>query len=85
LTPWTGDKTYGSINVLDKWFDYWDFYQYYGFVYAWMQANFDNLADNASAIDVSVTPRVAYHLKRLGFMTWQIEAVTEDKWVGTDN
>jgi len=50
-----------------------------------MQANFDNLADNASAIDVSVTPRVAYHLKRLGFMTWQIEAVTEDKWVGTDN
>jgi hypothetical protein len=74
-----GDDGGAPKTIIETWYDWWSFlYDYGDPIPGWSYANENSSAWNASALDCSVNPKVAWHFTGIYFHTW--ESVPENEW-----
>jgi hypothetical protein len=73
------DDSGAPSEIIGTWYDWWSFlYDYGDPIPAWEYANENSSAWNASAIDCSVSPKVAWHFTGIYFHSW--DDVPESQW-----
>jgi hypothetical protein len=74
-----GDAGGAPLTIIQTWHDEWDLtYSFGDPIPAWDTANRGSSAWNASALDCSVSPKVAWHYTGTFFHTWT--SVPESSW-----